>query len=97
MAEDREHAREQADRLYAAHLLNRLEGSSFDHRDVAVLARIIPLIEGDVRDLLGRYAAEVADFHSVAHGFIRTASDLIEEGAHRPDVFRAAEAKEPAQ
>lgn len=88
MTEDRE----QGDRLYAAHLLNRLEGSPFDHRDVAVLARIIPLIEGDVRDFLGRYAAEVEGFHSVAPGFVRMASDLIEEGAHRP----AAEAKEPA-
>lgn len=81
------------DRLYAAHLLNRLEGTPFDHRDVAVLARVIPLIEGDIRDLLGRYAAEVDGSHSVAAGFVRMASDLIEEGAHRP----AAEAKEPAQ
>lgn len=80
-------------RVYAAHLLNRLEGNSFDYRDVAVLARIIPLIEGDVRDLLGRYAVEVEGFHSVAPGFVRMASDLIGKGAHRP----AAEAKEPAQ
>lgn len=84
---------EQGDRLYAAHLLNRLEGSPFDHRDVAVLARIIPLIESDVRDLLGRWAAEVDGFHSVAPGVVRMASDLIEKGAHRP----AAEAKEQAQ
>lgn len=88
MTEDRE----QGDRLYAANLLNRLAGSSFDHRDVAVLARIIPLIEGDVRDFLGRYAAEVEGFHSVAPGVIRMARDMIEEGGHRP----AADTKEPA-
>lgn len=43
---------EQENRLYAANLLNRIAGSSFDHRDVAVLARLIPIIEDDFADWL---------------------------------------------
>lgn len=43
---------EQADRQYSANLLNRLEGRLFDHRDVALVAFVIPLIEADVADWL---------------------------------------------
>ena len=54
MTEDRE----QADRLYAADLLNRVAGAHFDHRDVAVLAQIIPLIREDARAALVAAALE---------------------------------------
>lgn len=77
--------REQTDRLYAANLLNRIAGSSFDHRDVAVLARIIPLIEGDVAGWLKEQLRGV-----VSRGVIVAA---VRGGQARP----AAEAKEPGQ
>lgn len=48
MADDRE----QLDRLYAANLLTRALGEAFDHRDVAVLARVLPVIEGQIADWL---------------------------------------------
>lgn len=48
MADDRE----QANRLYAASLLTRALGEAFDHRDVAVLACVLPVIEGQIADWL---------------------------------------------
>lgn len=48
MTEDRD----QLARIYAASLLNRSAYEAFDYRDVAVLARVLPLIEADLADWL---------------------------------------------
>lgn len=76
---------EQENRLYAVNLMNRAD-VAFDVRDIAVVGKIVDLIEADVADLLNRYAAEVDGFHSVAPGFVRTAAGLIAEGRHRPEL-----------
>jgi hypothetical protein len=76
---------EQENRLYAVNLMNRAD-VAFDARDVAVVGKIIEVLEADVADLLNRYAAEVDSFHSVAPGFVRNAAELIVEGRHRPEL-----------
>lgn len=55
MADDRE----QLDRLYAASLLNRAAPAQFEPRDVALLARVLPLIEANLADWLGQQAPDV--------------------------------------
>lgn len=39
---------DQANRLYAIDLLNRVAPGHFDYEDVAMIARLIPLIEADL-------------------------------------------------
>ncbi len=65
-------------RLYAAHLLNRVTPDHFDYEDVAVIARLIPLIEADIAAMLNLDADQVDRCHSVA--------DRIGQGMHRPDL-----------
>lgn len=68
--------RDQAARRYAANLLNRLDDQAFDHRDVAVLARIIPLLEADLADWLhGELRGVVSRFLVVS---------AVREGRARP-------------
>lgn len=77
---------DQSARLYAANLLNRAAGQSFDHRDVAVLARILPLIEADAADFLKRCADKTDAFRFTSRSFLHTVADAIREGAHRPEL-----------
>ena len=76
---------EQLNRIYAVNLLNRAE-LAFEARDVALLARVIEVLEGDIAALVNRYADEVDSFHSTGGGFARRVADLIAEGHHRPDL-----------
>jgi hypothetical protein len=85
----------QANRRYAAALLQRLEGRLFDHRDVQLISFVIPLIEADIRALLERHAAEVERHHAVAPGYLRFAADLIEQGEHRQCERAGPEADTP--
>jgi hypothetical protein len=76
---------EQADRHYAAELLNRIEGRLFDHRDVVLVAFIIPLIEADVADWLNSNLRGTVSREKIVAA--------IRAGEGRPD----AEAKGSAQ
>lgn len=75
MTEDRD----QLARIYAANLLNRAGGdATFDYRDVAVLARLLPLIEADLADWLESQLRGV-----VSRGQIVAA---VRGGQARPDL-----------
>lgn len=76
---------QQADRRYAAELLNRIEGRLFDHRDVVLVAFIIPLIEADVADWLNSNLRGTVSREKIVAA--------IRAGESRP----AAEAKGSAQ
>lgn len=76
---------DQLNRLYAANLLNRAE-LAFDARDVALLGRVIELLEADIARLVHHYADEVDTVHSTGGGFARRVADLIAEGRHRPEL-----------
>ena len=76
---------EQENRLYAVNLLNRAE-LAFEARDIALLGRVIEVLEADVSALVNRYADEVDTFHSTGGGFARRVAPLIAEGRHRPDL-----------
>jgi hypothetical protein len=78
---------EQENRRYAASLLNRAD-VAFDVRDLAMVAKVVELVERDVAALIERYAAEVEGLHSVAPSFVRTVASLIAEGRHRPELHQ---------
>lgn len=66
---------EQRDRIYAADLLNRA-GIAFDARDLAVVAKLIPLLEDDVARWLAR-SLRIAVSRELTVAAVR-------EGQHRP-------------
>lgn len=71
---------EQENRIYALNLMNRLfEGSAaYNSRDIAVLARIIPLLEDDMADWLGAQLKGVVSRERIA--------TCVREGDWRPDL-----------
>lgn len=50
--------KQQRDRIYAANLLTRA-GLAFDARDIALVAKVLPILEGDVADWTGRWISGV--------------------------------------
>jgi hypothetical protein len=76
---------EQVDRQYAAELLNRIEGRLFDHRDVVLVAFVIPLIEADVAEWLNSNLRGTVSREKIVAA--------VRAGEARPD----AEAKGSAQ
>lgn len=70
---------DQANRIYALDLLNRA-GTAYDVRDIAVVASIIPLIEGDVVAAIERPTLIGSD--GAARAIIAT---RIGTGCHRPN------------
>jgi len=76
---------ETENRLYAVSLFNRAE-LECDVQDIAVLARIIPLIEGDAAAMLQRYASNLGPSRTLAAGDVRTTATLISYGLHRPEL-----------
>lgn len=66
-------------RLYAIDLLNRVTPDHFDYEDVAIIARLIPLIEGDLADWLeGQLRGTVSRTligHRVRYGLYRLPAD----------------------
>ena len=68
---------DQDNRLYAVNLLNRAE-VAFDARDVGVLAKLIPLAEGDIADFLDSTRGVIGDLLAAPAG--------VRKGGHRPDL-----------
>lgn len=68
---------EQENRLYAVNLMNRAD-VAFDVRDIAVVGKLIELIEGDVADWLSaRLRGTVSREQIVA---------AVRAGTHRPEL-----------
>lgn len=63
-------------KTYAADLLHRAGNDQFDPVDVAMVAGLLPLIDGDLADWLAMQPAQLVPAESVIHA--------VRRGAHRP-------------
>lgn len=68
---------EQENRLYAVNLMNRAD-VAFDVRDIAVVGKLIELIEGDVADWLASHAPDMITDEAPIRG--------VREGVYRPEL-----------
>lgn len=67
---------EQENRLYAVNLMNRAD-VAFDVRDIAVVGKLIELIEGDVADWLGAQLRGTVSREQIVAA--------VRAGTHRPE------------
>lgn len=68
---------EQENRLYAVNLMNRAD-VAFDVRDIAVVGKLIELIEGDVADWLSTRLRGTASREQIVAA--------VRAGTHRPEL-----------